>query len=412
MENNELKERIRKNVKEKIAVSNIREEFDMKTTNKRKIIYGITSSAAVFILGFGIIIGTNTFNNNQVQNNPYGISDLKDIKENKEESVKNELNIYKIASLTSSDMDVKYDNYNQKMPPEIWEKILEEFKVANGISYENFTNNIPEKFVYLNFYTISLRGYKDADLPNEYRKHDYVFEYRTENGGKILIALCKEEEPLRDYYFEFKGKKSQIGNTELEISQYNNKYMATFKFDNVNYDIETTDITENELLELLQSILTENTNKNTPAEDKDVGVKEQTNEDINADYPEYYGGKYVDNNGNNVVWICEDNTKNRNEICKFLGITESKTTFKTAKYSYNYLEELQNKISKKMIDKEFAFVTKSAVMEDNNNIKVTVISNNESDLNKIKALDTIGGAVDIEYNTNSSTKKDLLIEKK
>ena len=65
-----------------------------------------------------------------------------------------------------------------------------------------------------------------------------------------------------------------------------------------------------------------------------------------------------------------------------------------------------------MIDKEFTFVTKSAVMEDNNNIKVTVISNNESDLNEIKTLDTIGGAIDIEYNTNSSVKKDLLVEKK
>ena len=123
LSNNELKERIRKNVKEKIAVSNIREEFDMKTTNKRKIIYGITSSAAVFILGFGIIIGTNTFNNNQGQNNThYGISDLQDVKNNKE-SLKTELNIYRVASLTSSDMDVKYDNYNQKMPQEIWKKI-------------------------------------------------------------------------------------------------------------------------------------------------------------------------------------------------------------------------------------------------------------------------------------------------
>ena len=411
MENNELKERIRKNVKEKIAVSNIREEFDMKTTNKRKIIYGITSSAAVFILGFGIIIGTNTFNNNQGQNNThYGISDLQDVKNNKE-SLKTELNIYRVASLTSSDMDVKYDNYNQKMPPEIWEKILEEFKVANEISYENFINKIPENFNYLNFYTISMRGYKDANLPNEYRKHDYVFEYGTENKGKIFIALCKDEKPLRDYEFEFRGEKSQIGNTELEISQYNNQYIATFEFNNVNYDIETTDITENELLELLQSILTENTNKNTPAEDKDVGVKEQTNENINTVYPEYYGGKYVDSNGNNVVWICEDNTTNRKEICKFLGITESKTTFKTAKYSYNYLAELQNKISQKMIDKEFTFVTTSAVMEDNNNIKVTVISNKESDLNKIKSLDMIGGAIEIQYNENGMSKTELLVEK-
>ncbi len=257
MENNDLKEKIRKNVKEKIAVSNIREEFDIKSKKSRKIIYGITSSAAVFILGVGIIIGTNTFNNNQVEDTPYGISDLQDIKKNKKEALK----------------------------------------------------------------------------------------------------------------------------------------------------------TENELLELLQSILTENTNKNTTVEDKDVNVNEQPNENINTGYPDYYAGKYIDNNGNNVVLLCENNETNRRAICSLLGITENRTTFKTAKYSYNYLTNLQNKISKKMIDKEFTFVTLSAVMEDSNNIKVTVTSNNESDLNKIKALDTIGGAIDIEYNTNPSAKKDLLIEK-
>ncbi len=383
----------------------------MKNKKSKKIIYVITSSAAVFIFGFGIILGTNRLNNNQVQNDThYGISDLQDIKNNKE-SLKTELNIYRVSSLTSSDMDVKIDNYNQKMPQEIWKKILEEFKVTNGISYEDFTNKIPEKFMYCNFYTISTRGYKDNNLSNEYRKHDYVFEYRTENNGKILIALCKNEKPLRDYEFEFKGKKSQIGNTELEIAQYNNKYMATFEFNNVNYDIETTDITENELLELLQSILTEN-NKNLIVEDKDINVKEQPNDIKSTDFPDYYAGKYVNNDGNNIILLCEDNEANRKEICSLLGITEGKTIFKTAKYSYNYLTELQSKISQKMIDKEFTFVTTSVIMEDNNDIKVTVTSNNESNLNKIKSLDTIGGAICIEYNTNSRETKDLLIEKK
>lgn len=216
---------------------------------------------------------------------------------------------------------------------------------------------------------------------------------------------------MRDYFFEFKGKKSQIGNTELEIAQYNNKYMATFEFNNVDYDIETTDITENELLELLQSILTDN-NKNLTVEDKDTNVKEQSNDIKSTDYPDYYAGKYVNNDGNNIILLCEDNEANRKEICSLLGITEGKTIFKTAKYSYNYLTELQSKISQKMIDKEFTFVTTSAIMEDNNDIKVTVTSNNESDLNKIKSLDTIGGAIDIEYNTNSRATKDLLIEKK
>ncbi len=410
MGNNDLKERIRKNVKERIAVSNIREEFDMKSKKSKKIIYGITSSAAVFILGVGIIIGTNTFHDNQVEDNPYEIADLQATKKNKGEALKIELNIYKVASLTSSDMDVKIENYSPKLPEWIWREILKEFENEMGMSKENFETKIPDKFISTNFYSSSIKGYKDSNLPNEYKIHDYVFEYKTENGGEIFIAICKDEKPLRDYYFEFKGKKSKIGNMELEISQYNNKYMATFEFNNVHYDIETTDITENELLELLQSILTEN-NKNLTVEDADFNVKEQSNDITSTNYPDYYAGKYVDNNGNNVVLLCEDNEANRKKVCSLLGITESKTIFRTAKYSYNYLTSLQNKISKKMIDKEFPFVTTSAVMEDSNNIKVTVISSDENDLNKIKALDTIGGAIDIEYNTNNSAKKDLLIEK-
>ena len=224
----------------------------------------------------------------------------------------------------------------------------EEYKIFIMFYYES---KIPDKFISSNFYSSSIKGYKDANLPDEYKIHDYVFEYRTENGGEIFIAICKDEKPLRDYYFEFKGEKSQIGNTELEISQYNNKYMATFEFNNINYDIETNDITENELLELLQSILTENTNKNTSVEDEDINVNEQSNENINTGYPDYYAGKYIDNNGNNVVLLCENNETNRRTICSLLGITENRTTFKTAKYSYNYLTNLQNKISKKVIDK-------------------------------------------------------------
>ena len=38
MENNNLKEQVRKDVKEKIAVSNIRKEFDMKSKNNKKLI--------------------------------------------------------------------------------------------------------------------------------------------------------------------------------------------------------------------------------------------------------------------------------------------------------------------------------------------------------------------------------------
>ena len=64
-----------------------------------------------------------------------------------------------------------------------------------------------------------------------------------------------------------------------------------------------------------------------------------------------------------------------------------------------------------MIDKEFPFVQSSSVMEDSNNIKIIVNSNNEKELIKIKELDTIGGAIDIQYNENYNSKNELLIEK-
>lgn len=103
-------------------------------------------------------------------------------------------------------------------------------------------------------------------------------------------------------------------------------------------------------------------------------------------------------------------TENKYVVC--FGITESKTTFKTAKYSYNYLEQLQDKISNAMINKKLTFITTSALQDDTNNIKVTVTSNNENDWNKVKELDTIGGAIEIEFSENNVSKENLLLEKK
>ncbi len=68
---------------------------------------------------------------------------------------------------------------------------------------------------------------------------------------------------------------------------------------------------------------------------KKLNINEKTNENINIGYPDYYVGKYIENNGNNVVLLCENNETNRKAICSLLEITENRTTFKTAKYSYN-----------------------------------------------------------------------------
>lgn len=395
MENSELKEKIRKNIKEEIAVSNIRKEFDMKSKKNKKIIYWLTSCVAVFILGFGIIIGTSKLNNNQIQNNPYEIADLQSNKLNKNEALEIKLNINKIKKMSATSLDADVETI------EI-EELPNKFEFIKNIQ-------IPEEYKIESSYNIYTRS--DINKSEYDVLHDYVFNYRKDSMNKIIIAFSEIEKPLRDYYIDVGDKVSKLGDIELIISQYKDMYIVTFNFKDIYFDIETTGITENELLKLLQSILTEN-NKNLIVEDKDINIKEQSKDIKSTNYPDYYAGKYVDNNGNNVILLCEDNETNRKEICNLLGITEEKTIFKTAKYSYNYLTDLQNKISKKMIDKEFTFVTTSVVMEDNNNIKVTVISSDENDLNKIKVLDTIGGAIEIQYNENGMSKTELLVEKK
>lgn len=201
-----------------------------------------------------------------------------------------------------------------------------------------------------------------------------------------------------------------IGITINKLPNNNNEYLSGNEYpktESLHSGIEDLEQDKEENIE------NDNTVGKTekPVEEQDSGVNEMPNEIFNSKYPECYGGKYIDNNGNNVVLLCEDNEVNRKEICKWLGITENKTIFKEAKYSYNYLEQLQTKISNAMSNKELPFVTSSALRDYTNNIIVTVISNNEKDIEKIKKLDTIGGAIEIKFSENNATHE-LLVEKK
>lgn len=396
MDNNELKNRIQKNVKENIAISNIREEIDMNNVKNKKVFYGVLSSCAMIMLCAVVIVNSNIKFGDK-KNSTMGINDkYAAVEDLEKENLKVELNINKIDKMGAMKLDAEEKLVNNVSIP--YFDILNCLKVPN-----DFDNTI-----YRAIYVKSNQTKKNAKY-DKLNNYEFVY-YNTRNERCIVISFSDENKPLRDYHFGDDGTPSKINDFELVIYQYENLYMTEFNYKGYNFDIETTDITESELSECLQSILIENPTINKPVDDKDVNVSEQPSENINKNYPEYYAGKYVDHNGNNVVLLCEDSKLNRKEICNLLGITESKTIFKTAKYSYNYLTDLQRKISKAMQNKELTFVTTSAVMEDSNNIRVTVTSNNESDLNKIKALDTIGGAIDIQYNTNSNIKKDLLVK--
>lgn len=234
MENNDLKEKIRKNVKEKIAVSNIRSEFYVKD---RKIIYEIISSVAVIVIGVGIIIGTNTFNNNKIQGSYYVFVDSQTDKPDKNESPQININKINEMSVTTLDMDIE----TKKI-----EVLPAKFEFIKNIK-------IPEEYKIESSYNI----YTRSDInKNEYDVlHDYVFSYRADSINRIIITFSEIEKPLRDYYLYVEDKASKIGDIELLIFQYKDMYIVTFDFKDIYFDIETTGITESELIELLQSIL-------------------------------------------------------------------------------------------------------------------------------------------------------------
>lgn len=68
-----------------------------------------------------------------------------------------------------------------------------------------------------------------------------------------------------------------------------------------------------------------------------------------------------------------------------------------AAITLEYITELQTKVSTAMSNGELPFVSSSAVYENPYRLHITVSSNTEEDLAKLKAFDTIGGALEIEY---------------
>ena len=125
-----------------------------------------------------------------------------------------------------------------------------------------------------------------------------------------------------------------------------------------------------------------------------------------ANISDNYGGIYTEN-GKTIVLVVDLAHTDTTELCKQLGINKSTATFKEAKYSFKYLTELQAKISRKMADKTFSFVISSALMDNENIIRVTVLSTASAEqITDLKSLDTKGGAIEIEYSNGSMPQKE------
>ena len=146
-------------------------------------------------------------------------------------------NIDKLGA-TLIDADVKVVNEEENS---IWISIL-----SNIV--------IPEQLEKKESYMLYTR--KDKESPYDIL-NSYVYNYYNEETlSSIRISFSNKNKPLRDYHFSEEGaKETTINNVKMKIFKYENIYFTEFNYKDYNFDIETTNITQDELINLLKSII-------------------------------------------------------------------------------------------------------------------------------------------------------------
>ena len=162
---------------------------------------------------------------------------------------KNVLLVNTVDGVASADMDVQFTYYPDPSEDKS-DDVLIQFKNVTGLNYNNFVAKIP--FVKERFYSVDV----PSDAAAAYIPHDFVFDYQTNYGGEITIAICAKEEPLRDLFVICDNpKQSEINGIPVVILGYQDSFMVQFSWQSVNYDIETRSITLGELEQLLVCLI-------------------------------------------------------------------------------------------------------------------------------------------------------------
>lgn len=132
---------------------------------------------------------------------------------------------------------------------------------------------------------------------------------------------------------------------------------------------------------------------NNPDINIDAPVDENTYHEAEPNIPaEYETGHY------DIEPEENQQTQSKKTITETNNPTSPATETFNEVITLEYITELQAKVSAAMSNGDLPFVSSSAVYENPYRLHVVVTSNAENDLSKLKAFDTIGGALEIEYN--------------
>lgn len=133
-------------------------------------------------------------------------------------------------------------------------KIVTNNDINFPLPYKDGLVNIPKDLDKVDKYIVYFRESKESKDYNILGNYEII--YSNDNDRSINVKYSKEHKPVRDYYFDDEGSKTTtINGVKLKIYKFESIYFTEFVFNGYNYDIETSNIKDQELSAFLLSIL-------------------------------------------------------------------------------------------------------------------------------------------------------------
>ena len=227
---NNLKDTIQKNFDQEKNYNIILSKMERRDNMKVKLSYVLASSFIAITLLVGIVAYNMPKNDNEIVTPPtvQGVLEIN-------------INKAKMQSMAKLDADIQ-------------EAVVDK-EINKSFPFVQKELNAPKD---LKNYGVNrvLMTRKDLSDKDYSVAHDYIWDYSNEAQDRtIRIAFSKVGKPLRDYHLSSEEKISKIEGAEVIITQYEKLYLAEFKLNDVYFDIETAGITQNELVDLLVSLI-------------------------------------------------------------------------------------------------------------------------------------------------------------
>lgn len=261
MTNNEMHERILKNVKENIAISNIKEEFKNENKGNKNVKYSMLSACAVVLL-VGIIFINNPFgrSTDNVENQNMAMND---VLENSVGAgvIQNNININKIEKPEETvyqEIALMLDDFKIIQIEELNEyyetKILPSYIPVNlEIKEKQFGIYEKNKKIYYDQNSLRYEDEETNQILNitvsKERKLHYDFDFREDIEKTYNISKINEKE-VTIFNFEY---EDYIDTPSNKVKY--NCYYTNFKKDGTYFDVTSYNLDLEEFTKILSSLL-------------------------------------------------------------------------------------------------------------------------------------------------------------